>query len=62
MAGKCDLCGKGPGFGHNVSHSKRRTNRRFDPNTHRRRMLVAGQRRRVHVCTRCLRTQIKHAS
>ncbi|MFH1003235.1 MAG: bL28 family ribosomal protein, partial [Chloroflexota bacterium] len=24
---KCDLCGKSPQFGHNVSHSKRHTNR-----------------------------------
>ncbi|HEX7102752.1 MAG TPA: L28 family ribosomal protein, partial [Nitrolancea sp.] len=23
------MCGRGPGFGHNVSHSKRRTNRMF---------------------------------
>ncbi|MSW39068.1 MAG: 50S ribosomal protein L28, partial [Actinobacteria bacterium] len=28
MAATCDVCGKGPGFGHNISHSHRRTNRR----------------------------------
>ena len=32
MASVCDVCGKGPGFGHNVSHSHRRTNRRWNPN------------------------------
>ena len=31
---KCDLCGKTPLFGHNVSHSKRHTNRRWVPNIH----------------------------
>ncbi|HEX3900953.1 MAG TPA: 50S ribosomal protein L28, partial [Mycobacteriales bacterium] len=32
MASVCDVCGKGPGFGMNVSHSHRRTRRRFNPN------------------------------
>ncbi len=32
MARRCDLTDKGPQFGHNVSHAKNRTNRRFVPN------------------------------
>ena len=32
MARRCELSGKGPQFGHNVSHAKNRTNRRFVPN------------------------------
>ncbi|HET7802010.1 MAG TPA: L28 family ribosomal protein, partial [Humibacillus xanthopallidus] len=24
MAANCDVCGKGPSFGHNISHSHRR--------------------------------------
>ena len=32
MAATCDVCGKGPGFGHNVSHSQRKTKRRWNPN------------------------------
>jgi len=43
-------------FGHNVSHSNRATNRQFRPNIQRKRMLVDGAWRRIHVCTRCLRT------
>lgn len=62
LAGKCDICGKGPQFGHNVSHSKRRTNRAWQPNTHTTRMMVGGQLKRVSVCTRCLRTQLRKAS
>ncbi len=42
--------------GHNVSHSKRRTNRRFMPNVHSRRLSINGQRVRVNICTRCLRS------
>ena len=32
MASVCEICGKGPGFGMNVSHSHRRTNRMWKPN------------------------------
>jgi large subunit ribosomal protein L28 len=53
---KCEICGKGPMFGHNVSHSKRATNRIFRPNIQRKRLMIDGQYRRLHVCTRCLRT------
>ncbi|MEA2511001.1 MAG: large subunit ribosomal protein, partial [Thermomicrobiales bacterium] len=42
MAGKCEVCGKTKSFGHNVSHSKRRTNRAFMPNVHRKRLVVDG--------------------
>lgn len=53
---KCEVCGKGPAFGHNVSHSKVATNRIFRPNIQRKRMLVDGKWQRLHICTRCLRT------
>ena len=59
LAGKCDICGKGPGFGHNVSHSKRRTNRMFRPNIQRATIQEQGQPRKVNICTRCLRTLSK---
>lgn len=53
---KCALCGKGPQFGHNVSHSKRATNRRFNPNVKEVRVMMDGRVRRMRLCTRCLRT------
>ena len=56
---KCEMCGKGPQFGHNVSHSKRATKRRFKPNIQRVRVEVNGQTRRMYLCTRCLRTMNK---
>ena len=53
---KCEMCGKSPQFGHNVSHSKQATKRQFKPNIQRVRVEIDGQMRRVHLCTRCLRT------
>jgi large subunit ribosomal protein L28 len=55
MAAVCELCGKKPNFGMNVSHSHRRTKRRWDPNIQRVRALIGGTPRRVNVCTSCLR-------
>ena len=55
VAAVCDVCTKGPGFGHNVSHSHRRTKRRFDPNIQRVRAVVDGTPKRLNVCTSCLK-------
>ncbi len=52
----CEICGKTPQFGHNVSHSNRATNRRFDANIKRMLLDLNGRKRRVYICTRCLRT------
>ena len=55
MASVCDVCGKGPGFGMNVS-PHRRTRRRFNPNIQSVRAMVGrGTRRRINVCTSCLK-------
>jgi large subunit ribosomal protein L28 len=56
---KCDLCGKTPLFGHNVSHSKRHTNRRWVPNIHPTTIYIEGKAKHLNLCTRCLRTQDK---
>ena len=32
---KCELCGKGPNFGHNVSHANNRTKKMWKPNVQR---------------------------
>lgn len=57
----CQICGKGVGFGHNVSHSKRRTNRRWLPNIQKAKVMVDNVERSVRICTRCLRTLQKPA-
>ena len=55
MASVCDVCGKGPGFGKNVSFSHRRTPRRFNPNIQSVRAMVNGNRKRLNVCTSCIK-------
>ncbi|GAA4383056.1 MULTISPECIES: 50S ribosomal protein L28 [Brevibacterium] len=47
MAATCQVTGAVPGFGHNVSHSNRRTKRRFDPNIQKKRYFVPSLRRSV---------------
>lgn len=57
MAAVCDVCGKGPGFGMKVSHSHRRTNRRFNPNIQSVHAQVApGTKRRINACTSCIKS------
>ena len=55
MASVCDICGKGPGFGNRVSHSHRRTPRRWNPNIQVVRAMVDGTPKRLHVCTSCIK-------
>lgn len=56
MARVCEICGKGPAFGHNVSHANNKTGRRFYPNLQRVRAVVDGGVRRIRVCTRCIKS------
>ena len=56
MAKRCELCGKGPVVGRNISHAHNVTPRRFEPNLQRVRALVNGGIQRLRVCTRCLRS------
>ena len=58
---KCDICGKSPAFGNAVSHSKRHTNRMWMPNVHPAIIMVNGKKKRMNLCTRCIRTDHKEA-
>jgi large subunit ribosomal protein L28 len=55
VASVCDVCGKGPGFGNNVSYSHRRTPRRWNPNIQRVRVKIGRTPRRLNVCTSCIK-------
>ena len=61
MARRCDLTGKETLFGHNVSHSKRRTNRRFVPNIQSVSLEseALGRNVSLRITTRALRTVAK---
>ncbi|MBM4457310.1 MAG: 50S ribosomal protein L28 [Chloroflexi bacterium] len=56
---KCDVCGKGPQFGHNVSHSMRHTKRRWNVNVQRMRTTEDGVAKRLYICAKCLKTRQK---
>ena len=55
MAKMCEICGKKPTFGNNVSHANNTTRRRWLPNLQKVRALVDGKSKRMTVCTSCLR-------
>ncbi len=56
MAKRCEVCGKGPQFGNNVSHANNRTRRRFDPNLQSIRVQQPkGGVARMKVCTSCIK-------
>lgn len=47
MAAVCQVTGAVPGFGHTISHSHRRTKRRFDPNIQKKTYYVPSLGRKV---------------
>ena len=57
MARICEKCGKGPVFGHAVSHAHNVSQKVWLPNLQSVRIVEEnGRRRRIRICTRCLRT------
>jgi len=55
VAFRCDLCGKGPLVGNQVSHANNKSKKRSLPNLQAVRAVVDGAHRRIRVCTRCLK-------
>ena len=49
MSKVCQVTGKGPMSGNNVSHAKNRTRRRFLPNLHQHRFWVESEQRFVRL-------------
>ncbi len=56
MSKVCEICGKHPVAGRSISHSHRVTNRTFRPNIQRVYCVVDGHRRKMNVCTNCLKS------
>ena len=58
MARICQVTGKGPQSGHNVSHANNKTKRRWLPNLHERRFWVPSENRwvKLKVSSQGLRT------
>ena len=56
MAYRCDICGKGANAANNVSHSHRKTRKWQRPNLQPVKAMVDGAKKRLRVCTRCIRS------
>jgi large subunit ribosomal protein L28 len=56
MAQVCDICGKGPQFGNNISHAHNVTKRRWNVNLQAVKAVVNGAPKRIRVCTSCIKT------
>jgi large subunit ribosomal protein L28 len=56
MAQVCDICGKGPQFGNNISHAHNITRRRWSVNLQAVKALVNGQPKRIRVCASCIKS------
>ncbi len=55
MSKVCEVCGKKPGAGCNVSNSQRHTKRRWEPNLQRVHVTTPRGNTHVRVCTSCLK-------
>ena len=63
MAKMCEICGKKPMVGSNISHAHNVTKRRFEPNLQRVRTVRDGKVVRIMACTSCIRSgQVVKAS
>lgn len=58
MSRVCQVTGKGPSYGNNVSHANNKTRRRWLPNLQTHRFWVESEKRfvRLRVSTRAMRT------
>ena len=56
MARVCEICGKGPRFGNNISHAHNVSKRRWNVNLRPVRAVIKGANKRVRVCTNCLKS------
>ena len=55
MARVCDICGKGPRAGNNISHAHNVTKRRWNVNLRPVHATVGGSTKRLRACTACIR-------
>jgi len=56
MSRMCEVCGKKPLVGHNISHAHNVTKRRFNPNLQRVKTLQKGRVKKMMVCSSCIKS------
>ena len=55
MSKICEICGKKPIYGNNVSHAHNKTRRCWEPNLQKIRIELNGSVRTAKVCTSCIK-------
>ena len=56
MSKVCEICGKKPIFGNNVSHSHKKTRRVFKPNIIKTKVEYKGKVKTINICSKCLKS------
>ncbi|MCD6527362.1 MAG: 50S ribosomal protein L28 [Desulfuromonas sp.] len=56
MSRTCEICGKKPVTGNNVSHAHNKTRKTWYPNLQKVRAVKNGNVQSMKVCTRCIRS------
>lgn len=56
MAQVCEICGKKPQFGNNISHANNTTRRRWNVNLQTVKAKVNTASKRIRVCTACIKS------
>ena len=56
MSRVCEICGKKPLVGNNVSHAHNVNKRRFNPNLQKVKTMNQGRVQRMVVCTNCIKS------
>ncbi len=56
MSKKCEICGKGPIVGNNVSHANNKTKRRWLPNLQSVKVKTENGAKKMRVCTKCIKS------
>jgi large subunit ribosomal protein L28 len=56
MARVCEVCGRGPQFGHKISHAHNVSKRRWNINLQSVRAFINGATHKMRVCTSCIRS------
>lgn len=56
MSRVCEICGKGPTVGYNVSHAHNKSKTRWYPNLQKVRCVQNGRTKKIRVCTSCIKS------
>lgn len=58
MSRVCEICGKGPATGNNVSHANNKSRRRWNVNLQTVRAVRNGRVKKIRACSRCIRSGV----